>query len=429
MMFRKLFPACGALLGILASGCSSDEFEPETPVELQRPTASAEITIKIPVGYSLDDESRAAPPGSGPGAGYNPLADGDALKDIAKVDRIRIITFRSENGSESFIHDSSRDAILNVSYPDSTIVTDDNHTHLVAHHTLHKEENCRYRIVALAYSSTTVSSFPSDAFTLPAPGDQSRFKLTCDGDELAPIRYEAFKLDIVKNNCAKWNDFWKMLPSDLALTHYSGISYDTVETPQLFFGVCTTSSGSEIIDYFETDKYGSKRTDLPITGILRRGMAKVDIEFTPKDYKPTLTAYSPKWIALLADNPRLETKLTSYDDFLPQVTDGGTDADYHPIAYMPLSAEDVNSGDKKHFTVWLLPGKTRLAIRERHDKGGIHYLLNGQITAANVEISGGNATGVISPDLIDGEFYFRRNHKYLIKISDPLKILKNSSLK
>ncbi len=54
---------------------------------------------------------------------------------------------------------------------------------------------------------------------------------------------------------------------------------------------------------------------------------------------------------------------------------------------------------------------------------------NGQITADNIEVNGGNATGVMSPILIDGEFYFRRNHKYVIEVKDPEALIKNHEVK
>ncbi len=368
MIRHKIISACGIMLGLLYTGCASETQEPEVPGQSGDGTVSAELIIEIPSVYTLDeDETRAAPPGAGGNTNntYNPLTDPEALEDIASIDRVRIVSFRSENGGD-FKYDPNNDTIVNVD-PSKDYEIEDGHRHVIARSRLKKDKDCRYRVVALAYSSTFKSSFPEGAFTFPAPGANNWFKLSCDTDP-EESTFDSFHVTLNNDNSiANWSNFFNDRPSNPGIKqNIKNIDLDKVtETPQIFFGVCTsTAGGSEIIEYEEKDKYGSRRTDMPLTGLLKRGMAKVDIVVSPGTYKPGANTYNPVWVTLLADNPRISSKLTSYDDFLPQPVIGSGD-NYKPVAYLPLSKDDV--GQPKHITAWFLPGKTRLALRFRQE--------------------------------------------------------------
>lgn len=144
-------------------------------------------------------------------------------------------------------------------------------------------------------------------------------------------------------------------------------------------------------------------------------MAEVVVNIKSKHYSKKVNT---EWYCLLADNVLTKTKLTSYDDFkkgsepvepwIPKKGDKGT---YTAVACQKF----VKEGDMVTLKAYLLPAKTRLAVRVIFDKDP--WILNGKIKAKDV-VSSETATGVIEVDALNDVFYLRRNHKYVLTYDD-----------
>ena len=150
--------------------------------------------------------------------------------------------------------------------------------------------------------------------------------------------------------------------------------------------------------------------NLPLTGVLYRAMAKVEVRLKSLQHAVDgTTKQDMLWASLLADNVYTQSRMSDYDDFLnPQAPVGGG---YTLIDYR----DGFTTGDSIVLTAYLLPTKTHLALRCKFDvlvaANGMH---NGQICVKDASFAD-NATGVISPDAQESLFYFRRNHKYVLR--------------
>ncbi len=121
-------------------------------------------------------------------------------------------------------------------------------------------------------------------------------------------------------------------------------------------------------------------------------------------------------------------KVTSYDDFKkgsepvePWVPEKGDKGTYTAIACQKF----VKEGDMVKLKAYLLPAKTRLAVRVIFT--AYPWILNGQIKAKDV-VSSESATGVIEVDALNDVFYLRRNHKYVFTYTDQKLLLDKSHI-
>ena len=174
--------------------------------------------------------------------------------------------------------------------------------------------------------------------------------------------------------------------------------------PQLFYGTIYAASDATKNPVIGYDKYvENDKAKTTLTGTLYRGMAEVVVNIKSKHYSKKVNT---EWYCLLADNVLTKTKLTSYDDF--KKGDKGT---YTAVACQKF----VKEGDMVTLKAYLLPAKTRLAVRVIFDKDP--WILNGKIKAKDV-VSSETATGVIEVDALNDVFYLRRNHKYVLTYDD-----------
>lgn len=154
-------------------------------------------------------------------------------------------------------------------------------------------------------------------------------------------------------------------------------------------------------------------------------MAEVEVNIKSKHYS---NIAKTEWYCLLADNVLTKTKLTSYDDFKkgsepvkPWVPKKGDKGTYTAIACQKF----VKEGDMVTLKAYLLPAKTRLAVRVIFT--ALPWILNGQIKAKDV-VSSESATGVIEVDALNDVFYLRRNHKYVFTYTDQGLLLDKSHI-
>ena len=109
------------------------------------------------------------------------------------------------------------------------------------------------------------------------------------------------------------------------------------------------------------------------------------------------------------DNVYANTGMSSYDDFL------SPDNPYNDKEYTVVDYEESvpKKDETMTMTVYVLPTKTKLGLAIYYTIGIIPDTKYGWFSAKDLSYADG-ATGVISPDVHGDEFYFRRNHKYVI---------------
>lgn len=400
---------------VLPAGCTSEE-------ELPSPDADASQAVRVPISitlgstYSTDGPAtRSAPPGTVTDP-MNPTVDGEA--ETAQTNTVRIVAFRCKDSSDqtttdtqdedtdeaAFVYDPTNDQTVSCSRTPSSA------HRLTAHGTLKKLKGYAYRIVALAYSTTRTIS-PSNSL-LPATGEEHLFSLNlAAGTTLAD-----FQADLTQQAMDDWKE-WRGGTQPLETHNYHSLSGQLAYAPQLFYGQCTSITGSTVVRFRETDAEGKAATDLPLTGVLYRGMAKVQLTLTLDKVSGTL-----QWIGLLANHTRTSVSLTDYDGFLrpfnPISSTWGTNSKhdtYTLVDFVDKSTADLTQGQTVTLTAWMLPTATRLAIRTFYRKGiEVHYPHNYPIGTAEYS-SAEQGTGIISPDVVDGTFYLRRNQRYVLR--------------
>lgn len=418
--YSKMLPLVAGLvcLSVLPAGCTSDE-------PWDEPDADASQTVSVPVSITLGSTyrtdsptTRSAPPGTVTDP-MNPTVDGE--EETAQTNTVRIVAFRCKDRSDqtstdtegedtdeaAFVYDPTNDQTVSCSRTPSSA------HRLTAHGTLKKQKGYAYRVVALAYSTTRTIS-PSNSL-LPGTGEEHLFSLNlAAGTTLAD-----FQADLTQQAMDDWKE-WKGGTQSIETHNYHSLSGQLAYAPQLFYGQCTSSTGSTVVRFRETDADGKAATDLPLTGVLYRGMAKVQLTLTLDKVSGTL-----QWIGLLANQTRTSVSLTDYDGFLrpfnPISSTWGTTSKhdtYTLVDFVDKSTADLTQGHTVTFTAWMLPTATRLAIRTlRHSSAtmaGIHYPHNYPIGTAEYS-SAEQGTGIISPDVVDGTFYLRRNQRYVLK--------------
>ena len=437
---RYMAPAMSAVTFAFAlAACSSDDPDfPMIPDEPgseapQKETTKVGLTISLGSDWNIDlddeTETRALPPGTGNNQQKEEPVDGS--KELADIDKVRVVTFRrvdpddadpdkvDELAQASFVYDSTNDLILDKyeagSKPDADLFPE------TAGHTSHrlfkgeilKVMGFEYRIVAIAYSDKTGTQFGVSGIAGLPEGDSGKFTLNLRSG-LTLEEFEANLNDHISLTSGTWRDFFRTSNADISDTNAKSLGKHIVETPQFFYGECSTGAGSNVIKYAEKDGNGDLVKDTPIRGILYRGVAKIEVQIEKVSrYHSSLAVYrDPQWIALMADNVPLKVSLDNYDRFL--LPNGNIlNEGYVPVAFTTTSRDA-----KATIETYILPCASRLGLRIRYDGN----LRNGQLRAQDTE-TGGNATGVISPDSHDGIYYLRRNHKYVIKVKDSENIM------
>lgn len=403
------------------SSCSdSSDTEPNTNPH----AATTEVPVHIEIGTTWnvdpDDGTRAAPPGAGDTNidGSEGASDDDGQEELSEINEVRIITFRRVDNSDlsttattddtPFVYDAQNDMRITVTdaddkdYPDGDDFYDKTHKHRVADGTIKKTHGYEYRVIALAYNKNFAPVYPVKNAL--ANDIDSWMKLNLgDGTTLDDFKAKFNRINI-----------------DSLLSNYRNTSSKVgslaISIPQLFYGDCYAQghTDSKIIKYSYDDN-----ANVPLTGTLYRGMAKVELRVKLTRHTPVGTTHDVDAAYLAADNINTEVGLYNYNCF--NSASSLLDTKYSPIGYN--KKDDKN--EYTSITAWVLPGKTHLALRVYMGEALLDYRYDmGQICTDDV-ISGDNATGVISPDAIGNMFYLRRNHKYVFTCNDSETILKH----
>lgn len=386
---------------LLWTACSDDELQP----------ATADEATTVPITLTLGQRAtRSAPPGSTDP--MNPTVDGEA--ETEQTNTVRIIAFRCKETQEDVSYYNSDD-----DYADSDFVYDPTNDQtvtcsrattsahrLTAHGQLKKMKGYAYRVVALAYSLTR--SLPFSNHLLADVGEENLFTLNL----AAHTTLDQFEADLTHVVHDSWKEFRN--GTDKFYTHKThSLSDQLCYAPQLFYGQCTSVNGNKVIHFHEKNPADSISSTNPLSGVLYRGMAKVQLTLTIDNQRGTL-----QWIGLLANETRTSVKLSTYDDFLQPFNPIHTtmkNGTYALVGFVNTGGLSV--GSTVTLTAWLLPTATKLAIRTFIRDGGLAGYNNTHNYPIEVsELSSAETgTGIISPDVVDNTFYLRRNQRYQFK--------------
>lgn len=382
---------------LLWTACSDDELQP----------ATADEATTVPITLTLGQRAtRSAPPGSTDP--MNPTVDGEA--ETEQTNTVRIIAFRcketqenvsysnDENYADSdFVYDPTNDQTVTCSRATTSA------HRLTAHGQLKKMKGYAYRVVALAYSKTR--SLPFSNHLLADVGEENLFTLNL----AAPTTLDQFEADLTHVGHDSWEEF---LNGQSIVTHNTrSLSGQLCYAPQLFYGQCISVNGNKVIHFHEKNAADSISSTYPLSGVLYRGMAKVQLTLTIDKLYESGTL---QWIGLLANETRTSVKLSAYDDFLQPFNPIHTTMKNGTYTLVGFVNTGLSVGSTVTLTAWLLPTATKLAIRTFIRKGGLVRL--DDIRNSPIEVSelssAETGTGIISPDVVDNTFYLRRNQRY-----------------
>lgn len=383
---------------LLWTACSDDELQP----------ATADEATTVPITLTLGQRAtRSAPPGSTDP--MNPTVDGEA--ETEQTNTVRIIAFRcketQENVSDSndenyadsdFVYDPTNDQTVTCSRATTSA------HRLTAHGKLKKLKGYAYRVVALAYSLTR--SLPFSNHLLADVGEENLFTLNL----AAHTTLDQFEADLTHVAHDSWEEFRNGTGN---LTHNTrSLSDQLCYAPQLFYGQCTSVNGNKVIHFHEKNAADSISSTYPLSGVLYRGMAKVQLTLKIDKLYESGTL---QWIGLLANETRTSVKLSAYDDFLQPFNPIHTTMKNGTYTLVGFVNTGLSVGSTVTLTAWLLPTATKLAIRTFIRNGLLlRYAHNYPIEVSELS-SAETGTGIISPDVVDNTFYLRRNQRYQFK--------------
>ena len=381
---------------LLWTACSDDELQP----------ATADEATTVPITLTLGQRAtRSAPPGSTDP--MNPTVDGEA--ETEQTNTVRIIAFRcketqenvsysnDENYADSdFVYDPTNDQIVTCSRATTSA------HRLTAHGKLKKMKGYAYRVVALAYSLTR--SLPFSNQLLADVGEENLFTLNL----AAHTTLDQFEADLTHVAHDSWKEFRNGASIVTHNTH--SLSGQLCYAPQLFYGQCISVNGNKVIHFHEKNAADSISSTYPLSGVLYRGMAKVQLTLTIDKLYESGTL---QWIGLLANETRTSVKLSAYDDFLQPFNPIHTTMRNGTYTLVGFVNTGLSVGSTVTLTAWLLPTATKLAIRT-FIRGSL--VRSDDIRNSPIEVSelssAETGTGIISPDVVDNTFYLRRNQRY-----------------
>lgn len=411
------------------------------------------FTVYIGSDWGVDEDgtdSRALPPSS---SGSNWLDGWDDVK--GGTYQVEILTYKrradsadSADSADPLLQDASNHLYLRTTI--KTVGHDyyqKSHYHYEATGYIKLIKGWEYRVIALAYDTskqyqyasvfpednskyyTAENGWPSNKNYQPGNGEQNWFYI----DPAEHIE-EAFARMYVIEDGGKGKD------TEISAYYgagngskINGLNQNFVACPQYFYGYLTREGSSKkTISYADVDDEGQYQVDIPLTGILYRAVAKVDVEINNVNTlngTGILTRIRHLW--MMASHTQTNMWLVKLDNYPSEINDNsayeGSTAEGNQswtcISYFGKMGDGrytvPKTGVKTSF--YILPSKTMLALRavggEQSNSDGIAYANNGLLKPSNVQTFD-TATGVISPDTYENEFFFRRNHKYKIIIND-----------
>ena len=170
--------------------------------------------------------------------------------------------------------------------------------------------------------------------------------------------------------------------------------------------------GNRVVHFREQQSNGEIISNSPLTGVLYRGMARVEMTLSIDKQSQG----DVHWVALMANHTNSAVKLNSYDAFAqafnPITQKLGKDS--YTVIAMAEGNDVIAEGSTITLGAWVLPTATRLALRVFCKKNLLQQPLDYPITTANVS-SAEQGTGIIAPDVSNKTYYLRRNQLYRFK--------------
>ena len=437
------------LLGLLA--CSDFEEETTKPQDEGAPSVEVPIRIELETAWNIDADGApghryAPPPGAGSGnaggGGTSTISDGwvDGYVDVAGVDKVRIIAFKRKDTSdgtgtsEPFRYDATNDKVLDKTgeYDGRTDNYTTSHKHPYWEGTLTKTFGFEYRVVAIAYNSTRAVPYASNGSYngVLTAGEQNWFTLNL-ADGLTLENFMAtITTQLTEDSSTGWREYLTGNSGAVgALENTDNLTRRVMASPQLFWAelyladATLEEADSPIIRFQATTSTGDLVQNAALTGLLYRGMAKIELHINLERRDKGAGTQNVEWLALMADHLQTQVRLSAYDDFLTPFTPVQDDGKFTAIDFITSS-----SAGTKVLTAWILPTRTRLAIRGQYQLAlGAHRVDNGQLCADNISY-GDMGTGIIAADVVDNYFTFRRNHKYVLNCSSSEAIFDNHEI-
>ena len=428
--------AAFCLLIALAAGCTSDDCQLSDAGNAntgQTKEVVTQIPIKIALGgygeeEQSDDNTRALPPG----IGSTPGSTDDGYTESQSINAVRVIAFRrrtttkeddengqadSGDGLSPFEYDPRNDMTLTEfidEYRTDGFYPNASHKHRVVTGQFGLSQGFEYRIVAIAYKSDETMPYPQYTHNSVIYDGMLNVKSGTTYEEFCAKFRDFLNPDDDNDSSDCWGHY--LWPGIRGVYKAQCLTRRLTVIPQLFYGTIYAASDATKNPVIGYDKYvENDQAKTTLTGTLYRGMAEVVVNIKSEHYSKKVNT---EWYCLLADNVLTKTKLTSYDDFKkgsepvePWITKKGDKGTYTAVACQKF----VKEGDMVTLKAYLLPAKTRLAVRVIFDKDP--WILNGKIKAKDV-VSSETATGVIEVDALNDVFYLRRNHKYVLTYDD-----------
>lgn len=462
----------------MLGGCAAED-EPETAdPDAGRQTTEVPVTIEIGTEWEIDtdDATRALPPGVGgpnDGSTGETISYGDGWEATAGaegVTEVRLIAFRrpdqdlakNPDPNTPFVYDGKNDNRFPIKdkgtgqyttkdYANGDKTWTGNHKHLTATCVLKKVYGYEYKVIVIAYREEWVDHYP--AFTTTsyngfvgwtnlnvAEGlkyeDLTLNYQSLTGSAIQGIYNKDYNISGISNN-----KFYHMDDDHVDRDKY--FTGHITSMPQLFMGKVYWGDNEEneenlIIKYSVNDANGEPNTNQPLHGICRRGTALVEVVLQDIEH----SGYEFNRLSLIATNVNTTVNLSDYSNFdHPTKPIAGETTKYSVVDHVEFKEikEPLEKGidirkqtDGYHMYAWVLPGKMRLGLYASYKSGLFNttYQSAGGVHAADVS-NPYTATGVISPVVHDNVFYFKKNHKYLLRYpegttGDLYKILTSS---
>lgn len=265
-----------------------------------------------------------------------------------------------------------------------------------------KQKGYEYKVIALGYNTKRKDNYPTENNPF---DERSCFQIVAgDGRGID----ESTSLSEVKLKLIPFN--YSDISADLAGTIKDQITGAWLRTPELFFANCSIAGDEDgIIQFADTKE---------ITGVLKRGVAQVNLNITELQNVTSLWGRKAMQFSFLADVLNTEVRLENYDCFLqPSTPQGQYSSEYTGKFTALTGTTDCKDLSTISFSVYVLPTVTSLRVRymTAYDviTDPVERVFDSDI-AVTSKSDGNQATGIIDPEGGGKTFYLRRNHRYTI---------------
>ena len=411
MKKRTLYGWLMLIVAGILTGCSQE-------TQVTEITENADIKVQqvrfyVSSGHIEDAPlTRDVPPVSGGGT--------TTIPGTCQVDRIALLTFKRQVDTDNpFLFDQANSVAFDKNgkistsnnsmeleckdYPGAPAYPSETSSYQKqARGKITKQKGYEYKVIALGYNTERKDNYPTENNSF---DERSCFKIVAgDGrgiDESTSL--SEVKLKLIPLSYSK-------ISSGLADTNKDQITGAWLRTPELFFANCSIAGDEDgIIQFADTKE---------ITGVLKRGVAQVNLNITELQNVTSLWGRKAMQFSFLADVLNTEVRLENYDCFLqPSAQQGAYSSDYTGKFTALTGTTDCKDLRTISFSVYVLPTVTSLRVRymTAYDviTDPVERVFDSDI-AVTSKSDGNQATGIIDPEGGGKTFYLRRNHRYTI---------------